>query len=147
MHETFMGARAGDSLVIVDQVAADERIVYESLKAALDSAGVSRQILLIPDIVGLDEVDVQRLVARAPELLRFGLAIEPFGPGAVAVRETPALLGAIDARALLRDLCEHRAEWVEALPLQRRLKHVGGAMACHGSVRAGHRRRSGRPGQ
>jgi len=139
VHETYIVAQTGDGLVIVDQHAAHERIVYERLKAALDSAGVGRQILLIPDIVELDEADVQRLVARAPELLRFGLAIEPFGPGAVAVRETPSLLGAIDARALLRDLCEHMAEWDEALPLQRRLMHVAATMACHGSVRAGRR--------
>ena len=129
VHETYIVALTGDGLVIVDQHAAHERIVYERLKAALDSAGVGRQILLIPDIVELDEADVQRLVARAPELLRFGLAIEPFGPGAVAVRETPSLLGAIDARALLRDLCEHMAEWDEALPLQRRLMHVAATMA------------------
>ena len=95
--------------------------------------------MLIPEIVELDEADVERLVARAAELLRFGLAIEPFGPGAVAVRETPSLLGAIDAHALLRDLCEHMAEWDAALPLERRLMHVAATMACHGSVRAGRR--------
>jgi DNA mismatch repair protein MutL len=139
VHETYIVAQTGDGLVIVDQHAAHERIVYERLKAALDSAGVARQILLIPEIVELDESDVERIVARVPELLRFGLAIEPFGPGAVAVRETPSLLGAIDACALIRDLCEHMAEWDEALPLERRLMHVAATMACYGSVRAGRR--------
>jgi len=98
---------------------------------------VALQVLLIPEIVELDEADVARLVARADELARFGLAIEAFGPGAVAVRETPALLGQIDSAALVRDLAEHMAEWEETLPLERRLLHVASTMACHGSVRAG----------
>jgi DNA mismatch repair protein MutL len=82
---------------------------------------------------------VERLIARAAALARYGLAIEPFGPGAVAVSETPALMGAIDAGALVRDLADHMAEWDEALPLERRLMHVASTMACHGSVRAGRR--------
>jgi len=125
--------------VIVDQHAAHERIVYERLKAAIDRRGLATQILLIPEIVELDEADVERLVARTAELARFGLAIDTFGPGAVAVRETPALLGEIDAQALVRNLAEHMAEWDEALPLERRLMHVAATMACHGSVRAGRR--------
>jgi DNA mismatch repair protein MutL len=139
VHETYIVAQTRDGIVIVDQHAAHERIVYERLKAALANAGIARQILLIPEIVELDEVDVERLLARADELARYGLAIEPFGPGAVAVRETPSLLGEIDARALIRNLCEHMAEWDEALPLERRLMHVAATMACHGSVRAGRR--------
>ena len=98
VHETYIVAQTRDGLVIVDQHAAHERIVYERMKAALDKSGVARQILLIPEIVELDEADVERLVARAAELARYGLVIEPFGPGAVAVRETPSLLGEIDAR-------------------------------------------------
>jgi DNA mismatch repair protein MutL len=139
VHETYIVAQTRDGLVIVDQHAAHERIVYERLKAALDKSGVARQILLIPEIVELDEADVERVIARAAELLRYGLAIEPFGPGAVAVRETPSLLGEIDAKALLEDLAEHMAEWDEALPLERRLMHVAATMACYGSVRAGRR--------
>ncbi len=139
VHETYIVAQTRDGLVIVDQHAAHERIVYERMKAALDKSGVARQILLIPEIVELDEVDVERVLARAPELARYGLAIEPFGPGALAVRETPSLLGEIDAQALLRDLAEHIAEWDEALPLERRLMHVAATMACYGSVRAGRR--------
>jgi DNA mismatch repair protein MutL len=139
LHETYIVAQTRDGLIIVDQHAAHERIVYERLKAALDKTGVARQILLIPDIVELDAGAVDQLVARAEELLRYGLGIEPFGPGAVAVRETPSLLGQIDAGALLRDLAEHMAEWDETLPLERRLMHVAATMACYGSVRAGRR--------
>jgi len=141
VHETYIVAQTRDGIVIVDQHAAHERLVYERLKAALAASGVVRQILLIPDIVELEEADVERLVARADELARYGLVIEPFGPGAVAVRETPGLLGEIDAAALMRDLAEHMAEWDEALPLERRLMHVAATMACHGSVRAGRRLR------
>ncbi len=141
VHETYIVAQTRDGVVIVDQHAAHERLVYERMKAALEKSGVARQLLLIPDIVELDEADVERLVARTDELARFGLAIETFGPGAVAVRETPALLGEVDSAALLRNLAEHMAEWDEALPLERRLMHVAATMACHGSVRAGRRLR------
>ena len=139
IHETYIVSQTRDGLVIVDQHAAHERIVYERLKASLAKNGVQRQILLIPDIVEMDEATVERLLARDQELASFGLAIESFGPGAVAVRETPSLLGKIDAGGLLRDLAEHMDEWDEALPLERRLMHVAATMACHGSVRAGRR--------
>src|SRR5262249_52845453 len=110
VHETYIVAQTRDGLVIVDAHAAHQRLVYERLKAALARTGVARQILLIPEIVELDEAAVEQLSARAEELARYGLALEPFGPGAVAVRETPALLGEIDAGALVRDLAEHMAE-------------------------------------
>ncbi len=139
VHETYIVAQTRDGLVIVDQHAAHERLVYERMKAAIDQNGIARQILLIPEIVELDGADIDRLLARADELTRFGLALEPFGPGAVAVRETPSMLGEIDAGALVRDLAEHMAEWDEALPLERRLLHVAATMACYGSVRAGRR--------
>jgi DNA mismatch repair protein MutL len=141
VHGTYIVAQTRDGVVIVDQHAAHERLVYERMKAALTRSGVARQILLIPDIVELDAADVERLATRADELARFGLVLEAFGPGAVAVRETPALLGEIDSAALVRDLAEHMAEWDEALPLERRLMHVAATMACHGSVRAGRRLR------
>jgi len=139
IHETYIVAQTRDGIVIVDQHAAHERIVYERMKAALEQSGVARQILLIPEIVELAPADVERLLARVEELGRYGLAIEAFGPGAVAVRETPSLLGEIDAGALVRDLAEHMAEWDEALPLERRLMHVAVTLSCHGSVRAGRR--------
>ncbi len=139
VHDTYIVAQTRDGLVIVDQHAAHERIVYEKLKAAMARTGVARQILLIPDVVELDEADVDRLLAHAEELAQYGLVIESFGPGAVALRETPSLLGEIDGGGLLRDLAEHIGEWDETLPLERRLMHVAAAMACHGSVRAGRR--------
>jgi DNA mismatch repair protein MutL len=139
VHETYIVAQTRDGLVIVDQHAAHERIVYEKLKAALDRSGVARQILLIPEIVELDESDVERVAGRADELARFGLVLEAFGPGAVALRETPSLLGEIDGAGLVRDLAEHMSEWDESLPLERRLMQVASSMACHGSVRAGRR--------
>jgi DNA mismatch repair protein MutL len=139
LHETYVVAQTRDGIVIVDQHAAHERIVYERMKAALAQSGVARQILLIPEIVELDAADVERLSARAEELARFGLVVEPFGPGALSVTETPSLLGELDAQALVRDLAEHLAEWDEALPLERRLMHVAATMACHASVRAGRR--------
>jgi DNA mismatch repair protein MutL len=139
IHETYIVSQTRDGLIVVDQHAAHERIVYEKLKASLAKNGVQRQILLIPEIVELDEAMVERLLARGDELASFGLTIESFGPGAVAVRETPSLLGKTNAGALLRDLAEHMAEWDEALPLERRLMHVAATMACHGSVRAGRR--------
>ena len=139
VHETYIVAQTRDGLVVVDQHAAHERIVYERMKAAIGKTGIARQILLIPEIVELDEADAARLSQRAPELARFGLAVEEFGPGAVAVRETPSMLGEVDVRGLLRDLAEHMAEWDDELPLERRLLHVSATMACHGSVRAGRR--------
>jgi DNA mismatch repair protein MutL len=139
VHDTYIVAQTRDGLVIVDQHAAHERLVYERMKSAIDQKGIARQILLIPEIVELDAADIERLLSRADELKRFGLAIEPFGPGAIAVRETPSMLGEIDAAALARDLAEHMAEWDEALPLERRLMHVAATMACYGSVRAGRR--------
>jgi DNA mismatch repair protein MutL len=139
IHETYIVSQTRDGLIVVDQHAAHERIVYEKLKASLAKNGVQRQILLIPEIVELDEATVEQLLTRCEELASFGLAIESFGPGAVAVRETPSLLGKANAGGLLRDLAEHMAEWDEALPLERRLMHVAATMACHGSVRAGRR--------
>ena len=139
VHDTYIVAQTQDGLVVVDQHAAHERIVYEQLKEAIAKTGVPRQILLIPEIVELDEADVERLVRRADELSRYGVVIEAFGPGAVALRETPALLGEIDGAGLIRDLAEHVGEWDETLPLERRLMQVASSMACHGSVRAGRR--------
>jgi DNA mismatch repair protein MutL len=139
VHETYIVSQTRDGLIIVDQHAAHERIVYERMKAAVEKTGVARQILLIPEIVELDEADAARLSSRAEDLSRFGLVIEAFGPGAVAVRETPSMLGDVDVRGLVCDLAEHMAEWDDSLPLERRLLHVSATMACHGSVRAGRR--------
>ena len=139
VHETYIVAQTSDGIVIVDQHAAHERLVYERMKAALATGAVKRQALLIPEIVELGDKDCAALLARADELGELGLAIEPFGPGAIAVRETPALLGEVDVRGLLRDLADEIAEHGAALSLKERLGDVCGTMACHGSVRAGRR--------
>jgi DNA mismatch repair protein MutL len=137
LHGNYIVAQTEDGLVIVDQHAAHERIVYEELKAAGAGRAVPRQLLLIPEVVELPAEDVTRLLARAGELAETGLVIEPFGPGAVAVTETPALLGEIDAAALLRDIADDLAEWDATTRLGERLHRVAATMACHGSVRAG----------
>jgi DNA mismatch repair protein MutL len=113
--------------------------VYEKLKRALGESGVATQGLLVPAVVELDPSDAAILLERAEELHSLGLVLEPFGQGAVLVRETPALLGETDVAALVRDLAEHAAEWDSALPLERRLLAVASSMSCHGSVRAGRR--------
>jgi DNA mismatch repair protein MutL len=139
LHETYIVAQTVDGLVIVDQHAAHERIVYEKLKRALEEKGVSTQLLLVPAVVELDVSDAATLVARAEELGKLGLVLEPFGQGAVLVRETPALLGDTNTDDLVRDLAEHIAEWDDALPLERNLLAVASRISCHGSVRAGRR--------
>ena len=141
VHENYIIAQTEHGVVIVDQHAAHERLVYERLKTALARSGVARQILLIPDVIDLPEEDVARLLKRADELAELGLAIEGFGPGAVAVRETPALLGELDTRSLLIDLADDLAEWDDTTRLREKLDHVAATMACHGSVRSGRRLR------
>ncbi|MDP6603114.1 MAG: DNA mismatch repair endonuclease MutL [Rhodospirillales bacterium] len=139
VHGTYVLAQTADGLVIVDQHAAHERLVYERMKRAMEADGVARQGLLIPAVVELEEDACARLGARAGELAELGLVLEPFGPGAVVVREVPALLGETDAASLVRDLADELAEFDEALSLKERLADVCGTMACHGSVRAGRR--------
>ena len=137
VHATYVVAQTVDGIVIVDQHAAHERLVYETMKRQLADRGVARQILLIPEVVELDQPAAERLGARAGELAELGLVIEPFGPGAVVVREVPALLGEANVQGLLRDLADELAELGEALALRERLEAVCATMACHGSVRAG----------
>jgi DNA mismatch repair protein MutL len=139
LHETYIVAQTRDGLVIVDQHAAHERLVYERLKAAMERDGAARQILLVPAVVELDPAEAAALVERGSDLARMGLVIEAFGQGAVLVREAPALLGDADIAGLVHDLAEHMAEWDAALPLERRLLAVASSMSCHGSVRAGRR--------
>jgi DNA mismatch repair protein MutL len=139
VHETYIVTQTGDGIVIVDQHAAHERLVYEDMKKALSASGVVAQALLVPEIVELDEASTERVLARATEFAELGLTLEAFGPGAVAVRETPALLGNVDAQRLVRDLADDLAEYDTALSLKERLEEVCSTMACHGSVRAGRR--------
>ncbi|KSV95887.1 DNA mismatch repair endonuclease MutL [Sinorhizobium sp. GL28] len=142
LHENYIVAQTNDGLVIVDQHAAHERLVFEAMRTALHSRPVAAQALLIPEIVDLAEDDCDRLMAHAAEFARLGLAIERFGPGAIAVRETPAMLGEMDAVGLVRQLADELAEWDTANGLTSRLEYLAATMACHGSVRSGRRMRT-----
>jgi DNA mismatch repair protein MutL len=139
IHETYIVAQTRDGLVLVDQHAAHERLVYERLKRQRAQSGVARQALLSPLVVEMDQADVGRLLEASALLDSLGLSLEPFGPGAVAVHEAPAELkpGAIEP--LLRDLADSLAEDGQAAPLEKKLDHVLATMACHHSVRAGRR--------
>jgi DNA mismatch repair protein MutL len=139
LHETYVVAQTADGIVIVDQHAAHERLVYEKMKRALENGGIARQPLLIPEIVELDPAEVERISGRAAELAELGLVIEPFGPDAVMVREMPAMLGHADLKGLVRDLADDIAETGSALALKERMEEIAGTLACHTSVRAGRR--------
>ena len=139
LHGTYILAETAEGIVLVDQHAAHERLVHERMKAALARNGVARQVLLLPEIVELEPALADRLATRAAELAEFGLVLEPFGSGAVIVREVPALMPGLDIKALVRDLADELAEWGDALSLKERVEEVCGTLACHSSVRAGRR--------
>jgi DNA mismatch repair protein MutL len=139
VHETYIVAQTRDGVVIVDQHAAHERLVYERMKAEMAEGGVARQALLMPEVVELDPAEAERVTDRAEELAALGLVVEAFGPGAVLVREVPASLGQTDVQGLVRDIADDLAETGQALALKERLEDVCSTMACHGSVRAGRR--------
>jgi len=139
LHETYIVAQTADGIVIVDQHAAHERLVYERMKAARDEGPIPSQGLLLPEVVELDEGSVARLAARVDDFASLGLVLEPFGEGAIVVRETPAMLGTIDVHTLVRDLADDLVRWGEAVSLDEKLAEVASTMACHGSVRAGRR--------
>lgn len=139
VHENYIVAQTEDGMVIVDQHAAHERLVYEKLKRQMAETGIARQVLLIPEIVELPEADVARLNALSDDLAGLGLAVEPFGPGAIAVRETPAILGACDARALVLDILDELADQDDSQALRTRIEAILSRVACHGSVRSGRR--------
>lgn len=139
VHANYIVSQTADGLVIVDQHAAHERLVFEAFRKTLLAGDkpLASQGLLIPEIVDLPEEDCDRLIHHADDLAKLGLGIERFGPGAIAIRETPAMLGEIDAVALVRDLADEMAEWDDANGLAARLDHVAATMACYGSVRSG----------
>ena len=139
LHETYVVAQTADGIVIVDQHAAHERLVYERMKKALAEGGIPRQPLLIPEVVEMDPSEVTRVASRAAELAELGLVIEEFGPDALVVREVPAMLDKMDVKSLIRDLADEIAETGNALSLKERLEEVAGTLACHTSVRAGRR--------
>ena len=139
LHETYILAQTRDGIVLVDQHAAHERLVYERFKAMLAQGGIRRQALLIPEVVEMEEGDLLRLLERKDELETLGLVLEPFGHGALVVRETPALLGRVDCQGLLQDIADDLADLGSMEALTGRLDGVLSSMACRGSVRAGRR--------
>ena len=141
MFDNFIIAQNGEGLLLVDKHAAHERLVYERFKAQLAGGPVPSQAQLIPLVVELPEEDCARLEEAAGELERFGLYLERFGPRAVAVRETPALLGNSDIEGLVRDVADGLAEWESIAAVSDRMEAIIARMACHGSVRAGRRLR------
>ncbi|RFP88603.1 DNA mismatch repair endonuclease MutL [Rhodobacteraceae bacterium 63075] len=142
VHENYIIAQTERGMILVDQHAAHERLVYERLKAQMAETGVRAQALLIPEIVSLSQSDAALLLEEAETLARLGLTIEPFGPGSVAVRETPALLGEVNAEAMLRDVLDELCEGGTSATVQDRLEAVLSRVACHGSIRSGRRMRA-----
>ena len=139
VHETYILAQTRDGMVLVDQHAAHERLVYEKLKKQREASGIDRQGLLIPAIIDMDQSEVARLTEAATLLESLGLVLEPFGPGAICVREVPALLKNGDVTRLVRDIADTLAEHGAALSLEKSLDHVLATFACHHSIRAGRR--------
>ncbi|MBU2957351.1 DNA mismatch repair endonuclease MutL [Paracoccus sp. 1_MG-2023] len=139
IHENYIIAQTEDGMIVVDQHAAHERLVYERLKAQAAEHGIRTQALLIPEVIELSEGDAQRIMSIADELAELGLVLEPFGNGAVALREQPAMLTRLDAKALIRDILDDLADQGSSDRLRGRIDAVLSSMACHGSVRSGRR--------
>ncbi|HKL06399.1 MAG TPA: DNA mismatch repair protein MutL, partial [Roseovarius sp.] len=139
LHENYIVAQTRDGMVIVDAHAAHERLVYEKLKRQMAENGVAAQALLIPEIVDLSEGDAARMLELADDLAGLGLVIEAFGGGAVAVRETPAILGQCDARAMVLDIVDELADQGDSTTVKARIDAILSRVACHGSVRTGRR--------
>ena len=138
-HDTYIISQTEDSIIIVDQHAAHERIVMEKMKDNLARGKVASQMLLIPEVIDLKPSDKVRILENAEELAKLGLQVEEFGPSAVIVREIPALLGDCDVKSLIQDIVEEMAEWGKGFELTEKMHLVCATMACHGSVRAGRR--------
>ena len=142
VHENYIIAQTQDGIVIVDQHAAHERLVYERLKKQMAERGVAAQALLIPEIIELSAGDCTMLLELANEFSRFGLGIESFGNAAIAVRETPAILGEVNAKDLILDLLDEISDWGSSQLIQERIEAILSRMACHGSIRSGRRMRA-----
>ena len=142
VHENYIIAQTAAGIVIVDQHAAHERLVYERLKRQMDETGITAQALLIPEIIELSASDSARLLAVAGDLATLGLVLEPFGGTAVVVRETPAILGNISARALVLDVLDEVADQGDSPSLRARMDAILSRMACHGSIRSGRQMRA-----
>lgn len=142
VHENYIIAQTDTGMVIVDQHAAHERLVYEKLKTQMAENGVAAQALLIPEIVDLSAAECAQLMEIADDLTRLGLTIEPFGGGAIAVRETPAILGEVNADAMIRDILDELADLGNSQTVQARIEAILSRVACHGSIRSGRRMRA-----
>jgi DNA mismatch repair protein MutL len=141
IHDNYIVAQTRDGFVLVDQHAAHERLVYERLKRERADRGVETQPLLVPEVVDLDPVDVERLAAAADLLSKTGLVLEAFGDGAVIIREVPAAIGKADISGIVRDVADELAELGVTTSIEDRINHVLATMACHNSVRSGRRLR------
>ncbi|WP_420010824.1 DNA mismatch repair endonuclease MutL [Tateyamaria sp.] len=141
VHENYIVAQTQTGMVIVDQHAAHERLVYEKLKHQMAENGVAAQALLIPEIVSLSSAECARLMDVAEDLSRLGLGIEPFGGDAIAVRETPAILGEVNAKAMIHDILDELADLGSSQSVQARIEAILSRVACHGSIRSGRRMR------
>ena len=137
VHENYIIAQTASGMVIVDQHAAHERLVYEKLKRQMETNGVAAQALLIPEIVELSANDCARLLELADELAKLGLGIEAFGGSAIAVRETPAILGTVNARALILDVLDELDDGDSSNIVQAKIEAILSRVACHGSIRSG----------
>ena len=142
VHENYIIAQTETGIVIVDQHAAHERLVYEKLKSQMSENGVAAQALLIPEVIELSASDANLVLSAAEELRQYGLVIEPFGGGAIAVRETPAILGTVDARALVLDILDELSDQNSTNNVQARVEAILSRVACHGSIRSGRRMRA-----
>ncbi|MCF6430675.1 DNA mismatch repair endonuclease MutL [Leisingera sp. MMG026] len=141
VHENYIIAQTADGMVIVDQHAAHERLVYEKLKHQMAENGIAAQALLIPEIVELSDNDCACLLGVADELAKFGLGIEAFGGAAVAVRETPAILGEVNAEAMIKDILDELSDQGGTQLVQAKIEAILSRVACHGSIRSGRRMR------
>ncbi len=139
VHENYIIAQTANGMVIVDQHAAHERLVYEKLKAQMAENGVAAQALLIPEIIELAPDEAAHLLEIADDLSRLGLTIEPFGGGAIAVRETPAILGEVNAEAMIRDILDELADQGDSTTVKAKIEAILSRVACHGSIRSGRR--------
>jgi len=142
IHENYIIAQTTDGIVVVDQHAAHERLVYEKLKKQMNANGVAAQALLIPEIIEVSEQDCVTLMNVASELAILGLVIESFGGNAIAVRETPAILGEVNAKAIVLDILDELQDWSQTQLIQDNLEAILSRVACHGSIRSGRIMRS-----
>jgi DNA mismatch repair protein MutL len=139
LHENYIIAQTSEGMILVDAHAAHERLVYERLKAQMNEQGIAAQALLIPEIIEMSADDISRLLTSAPDLTELGLTIEAFGGNAICVRETPAILGEVNARAMIEDIADELADLGQTQSVKDRIEAILSRVACHGSVRTGRR--------